>query len=221
MLAKELMTINMPSIRTSNSGIEALAIMDEYKVSHLPIVNNAKLLGIISDVDIFNLKMPEEPIGNHKLSLESTYVLENDHLYLMAEVMDRLKLSILPVVNGDIEYLGSVEIKNITSALSEMLSVSGPGGIVCLHVKEVNYSMVEIARIVEDSGAKILSSSVVMDKDTLMYSITLKLNLEDITSVIKSFERYGYNVETWYMENGMLDSVLQERYDSLVRFLDI
>lgn len=221
MLAKELMSINMPSIRTSNSGIEALAIMDEYKVSHLPIVNNTKLLGIISDTDIFNLKMPEEPIGNHNLSLESTFVLEHDHIYLIAEVMDRLKLSLLPVVNNDIEYVGAIEIKTLTSALTKMLSLAGPGGIICLHVKEVNYSMLEIARIVEDGGAKILSSSVVMDRDTLMYVVTLKLNREDVTSEIKAFERYGYNVESWYMENGMLDSVLQERYDSLVRFLDI
>ncbi len=221
MLAKEIMTINMPSIRTSNSGIEALAIMEEYKVSHLPIVNNTKLLGIISDMDIFNLKMPEEPIGNHKLSLEATYVFEQDHLYLVAEIMVRLKLSLVPVVNNDLEYIGSVEVKNVATALSKMLAVTGPGGIVSLQVKEVNYSMVEIGRIVEDSGAKILSSSVVLDHESLMYSITLKLNREDITSVIKAFERYGYNVETWYMENGMLDTVLQERYDSLVRFLDV
>lgn len=221
MVAKELMTSNMPTITTSNNGVEALALMDEYKISHLPIVDDTKLLGIISDTDIFNLKMPEEPIGSHNLALESTYIFEEDHLYLIAEVMERLKLSVLPVVNTDIEYVGAIEKKSLTSSLVEMLSLSGPGGIVCLNIKEVNYSMVEIARIVEDSGAKILSSSVVVDHQSLMYIVTLKLNREDITSVIKAFERYGYHVESWYMDNGMLDSVLQERYDSLVRFMDI
>lgn len=221
MVAKELMTSNMPTIKTSNSGVEALSLMDEYKISHLPIVNNSKLLGIISDTDIFNLKMPEEPIGNHNLALESTYCFENDHLYLIAEVMERLKLSVLPIVSSEIEYLGAIEKNILTSALFKMLSLAGPGGIVCLNVKEVNYSMVEISRIVEDGGAKILSSSVVVDYERLMYIVTLKLNREDITSAIKAFERYGYNVESWYMDNGMLDSVLQERYDSLVRFLDV
>lgn len=221
MVAKELMTSNMPTIMTSNSGVEALALMDEFKISHLPIVDNNKLLGIISDTDIFNLKMPEEPIGNHTLSIESTYIFEEDHLYMIAETMNRLKLSVLPVVNNEIEYLGAIENKSLTTSLIKVLSLSGPGGIVCLNIKEVNYSMVEIAKIVEDNGAKILSSSVVVDQESLMYIVTLKLNREDITSVIKAFERYDYNLESWFMDNGMLDSVLQERYDSLVHFLNI
>jgi len=61
MLAKELMSDIVPPLKTSDTGLQALSWMDVFRISHLPIVNNLEFLGLISDKDIYNLNMADEP----------------------------------------------------------------------------------------------------------------------------------------------------------------
>ena len=46
MQAAELISKNTPTLKTSDTGEDALAIMELYRVSHLPIVNNILFLGL-------------------------------------------------------------------------------------------------------------------------------------------------------------------------------
>ena len=86
MLAKDLISDVIPALKTSDSGQKALYWMDIFRISHLPIVNNEDFLGLISDKDIYDLNMSEDPIGNHTLSLFSPYVTDNQHVYEVMEL---------------------------------------------------------------------------------------------------------------------------------------
>ncbi|MGC9341688.1 MAG: CBS domain-containing protein, partial [Bacteroidales bacterium] len=110
MLAKELISDVVPALKTSDTGVQALTWMDVFRISHLPIVNNRDFLGLISDKDIYNLNMADEPIGNHNLSLFSPYVFEDQHIYEVIEVASRLKLSVIPVLDRSNEYLGLITL---------------------------------------------------------------------------------------------------------------
>lgn len=98
MLAKFLISDIVPSLRTSDTGLKALNWMEVFRVSHLPIVNNEEFLGLISDTDIYDLNMADEPIGYHRLSLFRPYVLHEQHVYEVIEVLSRLKLDRKSVV---------------------------------------------------------------------------------------------------------------------------
>ena len=74
MLAKELIKDLIPPLKTSDTGLKALNWMEEFKVKHLPIVNKEDFLGLISEEDILSLNTPEEPLGNHALSLIRPFV---------------------------------------------------------------------------------------------------------------------------------------------------
>ena len=69
MLAKDLITDEIPPLKTSDTGLMAINWMDEFKVSQLPIVDNYEYLGLISDTDILDLNITEEELGKNKLSL--------------------------------------------------------------------------------------------------------------------------------------------------------
>ena len=58
-----------------------------------------------------------------------------------------------------------------------------------------DYSMTEIANIIESNDTKILSSYVISKKDSTEMELTIKLNKTDISSVIRDLERYEYNVK--------------------------
>lgn len=221
MLAKDLISQYIPVLKTSDTGEQALTLMEVYRVSHLPIVNNSVLLGLVSDKDIYDLKMPAEAIGNHQLSLSSPHIYESRHIYEVLEMFSSQELTLLPVLNANEEYLGAITLRDLAWNFSKLVSGNGPGGILVIEVKARDYSMSIIARIIEENSAGILSFYVNPIPETELLQITLKLNVEDLTSIIKSFERYDYTVHGWFSNATQLDNTLQDRYDSLMRYLEI
>ncbi len=76
MVANDLISEIIPSLKTSDTGQTALNWMEIFRISHLPIVNNQDFLGLISDTDIYDMNQPEEPIGNHELTLLKPFVTD-------------------------------------------------------------------------------------------------------------------------------------------------
>ena len=105
MIAEELISNEIPPLKTSDSGLKAMAWMEEFRISHLPIVNHQELLGVISEEDIFNLNSPEEPLGNHRLSLYKPYVKSSQHIYEVIRVVAQMNLSLVPVLDDKENYL--------------------------------------------------------------------------------------------------------------------
>lgn len=221
MLAKDLISDLVPSLRTSDSGLDALNWMEVFRVSHLPIVNNKILLGLITDTDIFDLNKPEEPLGNHQLSLTAPYVFYNQHIYSVIEIASRLQLSVLPVLNQDKEYLGLITQTDLLKNYAELIAAHTPGGIIEIEMPAYEYSISEIARIIEDADTKVLSFYVNQHEEDGPLKITIKLNREDITPVLRAFDRYDYSVTASYSEKSTVDEVVKKNYDALIRYLNV
>ena len=221
MLAKDLISDVIPALKTSDTGRDALSWMDAFKVSHLPIVNNMVFLGLISDIDIFDLNSANEPLGNHRLSLMKPYVYDHQHIYDIIEIVSRLKLSLVPVLNYEKEYLGVIIQNDLVHHFSDLITASTPGGILQIEIGFRDYALSEIARIVEDADAKILSLYVSQNSELQTLILTLKLNRTDLNPVVNAFERYGYRVRIIYGAEISIDETLQQNYESLIRFLSV
>jgi CBS domain-containing protein len=221
MLAKELISDVVPALKTSDTGVQALSWMDVFRISHLPIVNNRDFLGLVSDKDIYNLNMADEAIGNHNLSLFSPYVFEDQHIYEVIEIASRLKLSVIPVLNRTNEYLGLITLNDLVEVFADLSALKHPGGILVLTVNQNDYSLTEISQIVESNDAKILSLYISSSADTTQMNVTLKINRNDLTSVIRTFERFEYNIVASYLKDDEEDKLLEDRYDSFMRYLNI
>lgn len=221
MLAKDLISDVIPSLKTSDTGLDALNWMEAFRVSHLPIVNNRVFLGLISDVDIYDLNSAEEPLGNHRLSLMKPYVFDHQHIYDIIEISSRLKLSVIPVLNLEKEFLGVITQNDLMHRFSELIAAHTPGGILQIEVGLRDYALAEIARIVEDSDAKILSLYVSQEAAIDSLSLTIKLNRTELTPVLNAFERYGYRVRAVYGAEMQMDETVKRNYESLIRYLSV
>jgi len=51
--------------------------------------------------------------------------------------------------------------------------------------------------------------------------VTIKLNTNDLTSVIRTFERYNYEVKTWVTSDDEMDRFYSERFDLLMKYLNM
>ncbi len=221
MLAKDLMSDVVPALRTSDSAVQALSWMDIFKISHLPIVNEREFLGLISDKDIYNMNMVDEPIGAHKLSLFSPFVTENQHIYEVIELTSRLNLSVVPVLDLKNNYLGLITSSDLVDHFGDLFALKHPGGILVLSLSEIDYSLSEISQIVESNDAKILSLYLSSPKDSTKVSVTLKINRTDITSIMRTFERYEYDIIASYMREDEEEDLYQDRYALFMRYLNV
>jgi acetoin utilization protein AcuB len=221
MLAKELISDVVPALRTSDTGLQALSWMDIFRLSHLPIVNNQEFLGLISDQDIYDLNMADEPIGNHKLSLFSPFVYQHQHIFDAIELISRLKLSIIPVLDDDKKYLGLITQTDLLNKVADFSALKNPGSIIELELNVNDYSLSEIARIVEGNDAKILGLYISSPEDSTKMNITIKLNTTDITSIVQTFNRFNYEIKGSFQQNDDMESLLHNRYELFMKYLSI
>lgn len=220
MVAKDLISEAIPSLKTSDLGQTALNWMEIFRISHLPIVNNQDFLGLISDTDIYDMNHPEEPIGNHALTLFKPYVDSEQHIFEVIGLASRLKLTIVPVLDNKNHYKGVITTSDLIRHIASLSSLDQPGGIIVLELTERDYSLSQIAQIIEGNNIKVLSIYITSPPESTKLEVTIKVNTRDLISVIKTFERYNYDVKTWVTDNDSLDSFYSERFDHLMKYLN-
>lgn len=220
MLAKDLVSNSLPPLKTTDTGSKALTWMNEFHCTHLPIVNGEKFLGLISEEDILDWNDADAEIGSHRLSLFRPFVYENDHIFDVIKVASSLKLTLIPVIDKTEVYIGIIPLENLINYLAEMSGIKEPGGILVLEVSIRDYSLSEIARIVESNDATILSVYLTPHSDSTKIDVTLKINRLDLKHVIATFERFNYQIKASFQESAHSDD-LKNNLDSLMNYLNI
>ncbi len=221
MLAKDLLSDVVPSLKTSDTGLQALSWMEIFRISHLPIVNNKEFLGLISDTDIYDLNMADEPIGNHNLSLFSPYVTSDQHIFEVIELVSRLKLTIVPVLNQEKHYLGLITMNDLIQRFANLAGLKDPGGIIVLELHQNDFSLSQIAQIVEGNDAKILGLYISSSDESMKVELTLKINRTDLSAIIQTFNRFNYTIKASFHEDEDMDSFYSSRYESFMRYLNM
>lgn len=220
MIARKLVSNDLPLIKTSYTGIEVLNLMDEYRVSHLPIVNNVEFLGLISNTDIYDLNLFDEPIGNHELKFLRSFVRAEQHIYEVIRMVASMDLTIVPVLEEDNSYIGSITLHDLAKEFAKITATTGHLSVLVLDVNVNSYSLAEIAYIVEANGAKILSSYISSPTDSTKMEVTLNINKKDLSAIMQSFYRKNYTVLASYHESEFVDD-MKKRYDAFIKYLNI
>lgn len=221
MVAKDLISEVIPALKTSDLGQTALNWMEIFRISHLPIVNNQDFLGLISDADIYDMNQASEPIGNHYLTLIKPYVHAEQHIFEVIGLASKLKLSVVPVLDSNNHYKGVITTNDLIRYIASTSSMDQPGGIIVLELVERDYSLTQLAQIVESNNVKILSMYITSRPDSTKLEVTMKVNTNDLGSVIRTFERYNYEVKTWVSTDDSMENLYSERFDLLMKYLNM
>jgi len=218
MITRKLISKEIQTITLEQSGAEALAIMQEYHLSHLAILSNNELLGVISEEDIWGMYDENNKLESIKEKIQHFFMPLGKDVFEVIKYMDEHKLSLLPMLANE-KYVGSITHESIISSLASIVAIQESGGVIILEMMKKEYSMSEIAQIVESNGARILSAYITDVDDRDVIKLTLKLNIIDIAPIIQTFERYKYNVAASYNQSENKDNLV-DRYDLLMRYLN-
>lgn len=219
MIAENLISDMIIPLRTSDTGGDALGIMNEFYIRHLPIVDKEELLGLLSEDEILD-NDAGAAVGTYRLALQHPFVRHTDHLYDVLRLIADHQLSAIPVVDDKRRYIGLITAEDILRHFAETGAFREPGGIVILEMTRQDYSLANIARIVESENVIILSSYVQTFQGSPRIEVTLKMNRQNITSLLSTFERFDLVVKATFNELEYFDT-LRERYDGLISYLNV
>lgn len=219
MQASDLISQSLISLHPDDDGLRAISLMEELRVNHLPVVRNGFYLGILSEKEILNWDNEKEFIEEHLEEITAPSVISTQHLFDIIEELEKFSLTVIPVLDEEKHYLGSITNRKLLYTIAKSTSIQSNGGVIVLRMNQNDYQMSEIARIVEDNNTKILSSYITSIPDVLQIELTLKLNTMDINSIVKDLERFDYNVFASFNTQETNDD-FTDRYESLMRFLN-
>jgi acetoin utilization protein AcuB len=221
MIAEELINDMVPALTMKDDAEKAILWMGELRANFLPVIENSHFKGFISEEIIFENNDLEKKISTIKLIGDNCYLNKNQHFYDVIKLFRDFNIDMVAIVDDDDLYLGVVTIDDIMNAFSQTSAIQSPGGIIILKLKQIDYSLSEVARLVEENNAKILSTYIKADpieSDRIL--LTLKINTSEISRIIATLERFGYTIIAQFKESP--DKIDQrDRLDLLMKYINI
>ncbi|MDR1644946.1 MAG: CBS domain-containing protein [Tannerellaceae bacterium] len=219
MWTKDFITKEFPALKKTDKAAFALSVMDDLKVRDLPVVAGDIYQGLLLEKDL--LALPDPSVSVHELTLYALSIGELGHLHEIMERMLRYHLTILPVVSPKGHYKGVITRDKVFDVLAGLCNAEAAGSVVVLELLPRDYALSDIARIMEANNAHVLNLLSNTDPVTGRLVLTIKIDLEDATPVIRSFERFNYTVLHHFMEKGKNDEALQHRIDELLYYMNM
>ncbi len=221
MIAEDLINHMLPPLKGTDDAHKAIVWMEEFRCAYMPVVEDEKLLGFISEEIILESNDIEKNVKDFDLVGQNCYVHLDTHFYDILKIAANNKLQMVAVLNQDQTYCGVITVQDTLTSFAQTAAVQLPGGILVLSMNHADYSLTEISRLIEENRAKILSSIVKEDPlDPVKIRLTLKINQLDLSRIVATLERFGYKVIGRYHETKPIGDE-KERIDMLLRYLDI
>lgn len=219
MRAKDMMVYDIQEVQPSDKVERVLFWMEENKLSHLPVIVNGELDGLVFEEDLLAAD-PETEIRELKSHRPLAFAKDTQHYYDVIKLLAETGLTLVPIINEQKRYVGAITHREVIRALGGTATMSEPGAVIVLEVLQRDYSLLQIANIVEGNDCKILSSYITSYKNSDKMDVTLKLNKSHIDGVLQTFARYSYVVKESFQESNY-EEVMRRRYDELMNYINM
>lgn len=220
MLTIELINNNIPRLQLKDSVSKALTLISDFRLTHLPVVENEKYLGLVSEDDLLDADEPRMPIELMQENFIPAAVQENEHFLNAVTCSNQFDTTVVPVINEEKELLGVITTSDLLKTLGNFSGTNEIGGIIVLEMERSQFAISEISRIVESNDATILHLNTTVHSETGMLTVTIHLNKKEISAIVSSFERYEYDV-IYYFGNENFENEIHSNYRHLMNYLDI
>lgn len=221
MLAQELLSDLIPVTTAKETVGHIKEHMAEFRVAHLPVADESGYLGLISETDLSTIVDQSRTVDTLPIQLLKVSVFDNQHIYEVIELMARYELTLLPVLSVSNDYLGSILLPALVRRFNLLTAAGQPGAILVLSLAPQDYSPTILSRIIEENNAKMISLYTVPDQNGRELMVTIKVNTLETSSIIRTFDRYGYSVKSYYLANSQLDDFYRSRYEEFMKYMNI
>ena len=197
MRIRSLMIKDPITVSDRTSVQEAIHLMQENAIRHLPVVNaKEKLLGWVTLSDMKQGLLPAVVTG---LSLADLMIKDPITIHpdadveTAAQIIYQRKIGGMPVVDGDDKVLGVITVTDILGAFIRIMGILTQGSRLDVNVGHEPEGFEKVSRIIHDQGGEIISVGIAPDtSDKKIYYFRLKeCPLEPI---VKALQKKKYEV---------------------------
>jgi len=219
MLISQLLNTGFPSLNIADKASFALQLMDNYDVLHLPVLSNDKFVGIVAKDDLIDADETDTHLSSPEI-LQQLFVKNEEHFLSALKLISNKELTLLPVVNDQMELMGVLLAKDLFKTLTLFLGIEEKGGLIVLETDKRNFSFGELSRLVETNDSYITQLNTYTEAGTGLLVITLKINKIEVSDIVSTFQRYDYVVRYFFGEEQYTNE-LKENYQHLIAYLNM
>ena len=219
MLAATITVQGFPLLHLEDKVSFALQCMEDFDVQELAVVKEDYFLGIVQKADLLDTGEAATLMVVSD-QFKKIMIADTAHFLNALDLFSKHQLSILPVLNEQLECIGMIPQKSLNDALAKFLGVDSPGAIIVLSVAPYQYSLAEMSRLVESNNAQILQLNSYFDETNGAMIITLKINKDEAQAIIATFQRYDYQL-VQYFGKTPLHNDIEAHYHHLMNYLDV
>lgn len=211
MKVKDRMSTEVKTATMDTSLMEALHMMEEYRIRRIPIMDKTKLVGIVTLSDL-NRAAPSAVtslsvheinylLGKTKLKdivpkkQQVITIGSENYIETAAKRMRAHNVGGLPVVD-DGRLMGIVTETDIFDALIDILGVHQVHSRLDLFVPDGKGRLAEITGIIASRGINILNAVAYYDEDKNLYKIIIRIEALDTGTLVEDLASHGYMVES-------------------------
>ena len=190
----------------------------EFPYSHFPVLEEGIYIGCASADDV-ELLDADRKISEFRYTFERFFVRNTMNWLDVLEVFAKNETNVVPILDETNTYIGYYEIADIIKCFHETPFLKEDGGVIVVEKGIREYSMSEIAQIVESNDARILGLFISFS-DLEKVQVTIKISLRGMNEIIQTFRRYNYEIISEHQEDAYLNN-LKERSDYLDKYLNM
>lgn len=187
--------------------------------NYFPIVENEKLIGLISETEIQGIDEDEKEIGYFQYLFEVFSTEENANILEVLKEFASNQSTVLPVLNNERVYIGYYDVIDILHVYNDTPFFNSEGIVLLLKKEARDYSLSEICQIIESNKGKVFGLFV-SETNPASVQIVVKFDSPDINETIQSFRRYEYEILSNHKEDILLEE-LKDRSNYLQKYLNI
>ncbi|MGI9860276.1 CBS and ACT domain-containing protein [Moorella naiadis] len=206
MFVRDHMTPHPITVTKETSVLDALELMKKNKIRRLPVVQDGRLVGLVTERDILRVSpspastlsvfevnylvakmtvkdaMIKRPVTvSPEMTIEEAALLMREHKIDNLLVMEKDKL------------VGIITQTDLFEALIKLFGLRRPGIRLTLEVVDRIGVLADIARLVKEAGINIINVAN-RHKDEIHTYVVLRLATDDVSKLIPVLEERGYRV---------------------------
>jgi acetoin utilization protein AcuB len=192
---KERMSLDPHTVGPDASVDEALGIMTAHGVRHLPVVDDGKLVGLVTDTQLRSAWFPsllEEVVVREVMTADPFTIDQESTVYQAARLLYNHKLTGLLVLDQG-KLAGIITLADILGVFVDLLGLLTDSCRVDVALKPSKDSLENVAHLIRDTGGEVVSVALLSSEPSRrVYSFRLeKTPLEPIVEALK---RAGHEV---------------------------
>lgn len=220
MLTVDIINQNIPRLQLQDSVGKARQLINDFKVTHLPVISEEKYLGLISEEDLLDAEDDKAPIELLQQNFSPVFVPDDVHFLNAVNKSIQADSNIIPVVNRGGLFMGVITASDLLKTMGNFAGADEIGGLIVLEMERTHFAISEISRIVESNDCTILHLNTTTNPVNGLLTVTIHLNKKEIATVVATFERYDYDV-VYFFGLEHFENEIESNYRNLMNYLDI